>query len=202
MISGEPCFADTFKFGYQCGTNMAVPSSRPSREPRRPPPPLDAAALDRLALRYVERFATTRGKLSQYLSRKIRERGWEGAPADVATVAERMATLGYVDDRGFAEMKGAALSRRGYGPRRVADTLRAAGLDADDAAPALEEARGVALESALALARRKRIGPFAAERADPALRQRQLATLLRSGHDMRVARRILDCAPGELPDPD
>ena len=48
---------------------MAVP-----REPRLARP-LDAAALDRLALRYVERFATTRGKLADYLRRKMRERG-------------------------------------------------------------------------------------------------------------------------------
>ncbi|KTW08260.1 RecX family transcriptional regulator, partial [Sphingomonas sanguinis] len=38
--------------------------------------------LERLALRYVERFATTEGKLVDYLTRKLRERGWagEGAP--------------------------------------------------------------------------------------------------------------------------
>jgi regulatory protein len=37
--------------------------------PRRIPGPLDSAALDRLALRYVERFATTRAKLAAYLAR-------------------------------------------------------------------------------------------------------------------------------------
>ena len=58
------------------------------------PRPLDAAALDQLALRYVERFATTRGKLADYLRRKVRERGWQGAPVDPASVAERMAALG------------------------------------------------------------------------------------------------------------
>ena len=45
------------------------------RQERRTLPPLDAAALERLALRYVERFATTRGKLTDYLRRKIREIG-------------------------------------------------------------------------------------------------------------------------------
>ena len=37
---------------------------------------LDGPALDRLALRYVEKFATSTGKLTQYLQRKLRERGW------------------------------------------------------------------------------------------------------------------------------
>ena len=64
-----------------------------------------------MALRYVERFATTRGKLAAYLSRKIRERGWAGEPIDPAIVAERMATLGYVDDRLFAEARARSLAR-------------------------------------------------------------------------------------------
>ena len=86
---------------------MAMPAER------RPPRPLDAAALDRLALRYVERFATTQGELADYLRRKVRERGWEGEPADPAAIAARMAALGYVDDRLFAESKAAALARLG-----------------------------------------------------------------------------------------
>ncbi|MBW6527680.1 RecX family transcriptional regulator [Sphingomonas sp. RHCKR7] len=180
---------------------MAVSlSPSPRSSPRRRPPPLDGAALERLALRYVERFATTRGKLSAYLARKIRERGWTGEPADPEGVAERMAALGYVDDRGFAEQKGAALGRRGYGARRVAETLRAAGLDAEDAAPVLAQARAAALESALRLARRRRIGPFADAPADPAQRARQLGQLLRAGHDASLARRIVEAEPGAILD--
>lgn len=174
---------------------------RPTRSSTRsPPPPLDAAALDRLALRYVERFATTRGRLADYLARKLRERGWAGPEtADPAAVAERMAQRGYVDDRTYAATKGASLSRRGYGARRVAETLRAAGIAGDDAAPALAEVREQAWGSAVALARRKRIGPFAAVVADPRERERHLAQLLRAGHDLAIARRLVAMAPGEEP---
>jgi regulatory protein len=174
--------------------------ARPPRSSA-PAPPLDAAALERLALRYVERFATTRGKLSQYLARKIRERGLEGE-ADVPALVERFAELGYIDDRGFAEAKGRALAQRGYGARRVADALRAAGVDAPDAAGAIEQARTDAFDSAMRLARRKRIGPFAAEPADRALRDRQMGQLLRGGHAPGLARRIVAAAPGEDIDPD
>src|SRR3546814_652087 len=80
--------------------------------PRRSLKPLDAAALDRLALRYVERFATTRAKLAAYLARKIRERGWAGARVEPAEVASRMAALGYVDDRAFAEARADRKSTR------------------------------------------------------------------------------------------
>src|SRR3546814_18268634 len=81
--------------------------------PRRSLKPLDAAALDRLALRYVQRFATTRAKLAAYLAREIRERGWPGARGEPAAVASRMAAHGYVDDSDFAAARAGSIIRRG-----------------------------------------------------------------------------------------
>jgi len=157
---------------------------------------LDAAALERLALRYVERFQTTRGRLADYLTRKIRERGWEGPAAEPMALAARMADLGYVDDRAWAEAKAAAMGRRGLGARRVAGALRLARVaedDADGVAPAIS-ARAV--DSALALARRRRIGPFADVPADRETREKHIAVLVRGGHDFALARRIASMAPG------
>ena len=177
---------------------MAVPSPHPSRDrPRRVVPPLDAAALDRLALRYVERFATTRGRLAAYLTRKIRERGWDGDPADPVAVAERMAALGYVDDRAFAEARGTALARRGFGARRVTADWRAAGIGEEDAGALAPEVEARAVEAALAFARRKRIGPYGTGEVDRDLRHKHLAAMLRAGHGMDLARRIVALAPGE-----
>ncbi|MGP7795921.1 regulatory protein RecX [Sphingomonas sp. CLY1604] len=161
------------------------------RQERRPPPPLDAAALERLALRYVERFATTRGKLADYLTRKIRERGWEGEPADPQALAGRMAELGYVDDRLYAESKAAALTRRGLGARRVGAALRQARVDEADAEALAPAIAAQAWEAALTFARRRRIGPFGAAVDDRAVRDRQLAAMLRAGHDFALARRIV-----------
>jgi len=169
----------------------------PSDTPRRPPPPLDQAALERLALRYVERFATTRGRLTAYLQRKIRERGWEGPGADPAGLAERMAGLGYVDDRAFAEARASAMARRGLGARRVAQDFRAAGIedaDAAELAPAIAERAAAA---ALAFARRRRIGPFGDGTADRPQREKQLAAMIRAGHAFDLARRIVNLPPNE-----
>ena len=103
--------------------------------PRRPLPPLNSADLERYALRYVERYATTRAKLAAYLSRKLRERGWAGEKSpDPGALAERMAGLGYVDDRLYAESKAGAMARRGLGARRVREALRFAGVEEEDAA--------------------------------------------------------------------
>lgn len=166
------------------------------REPRRPPPPLDQAALERLALRYVERFATTRAKLLDYLRRKLRERGVEGA-VDPVALADRMVELRYIDDRAYAEGKAAAMARRGLGPRRVRDALRHAGVAGEDAETLDEDIAAGALAAALAFARRRRIGPFAAAAAERDQRERQVAAMVRGGHAPALARRIATMEPGE-----
>lgn len=164
---------------------------------RRSPPPLDAAKLEALALRYVERFATTRGKLADYLVRKVRERGWSGDAADPVGLAEQMAQLGYVNDGMFAEARARSLTRRGYGVRRVSQALRAAHVEESDAAPALEQSADESFASAMALARRRRFGPYAQKPADDRTRERQIAAMLRAGHSFALARRIVSAAPGQ-----
>lgn len=166
-------------------------------------PPLTAEALDRLALNYAGRYAATRAKLRTYLNRKLRERGWSGAAEPpIDHIVARFSELGYVDDRAFAASRAEGLSRRGYGAARVGAALRQAGIEEADSDAALEAARSGAWEAALRFAQRRRIGPFAAAAADRPARERALAAMLRAGHPMNLARRIVAAAPGEIPDAD
>jgi len=164
---------------------------------RRRPRPLDEAGLQALALHYVARYATSRAKLAAYLARKLKARPWGGAaPPDIMAVVTRMAALGYVDDAAYAASKRREMTTRGLGPRRVAQALRAAGVaedPADHGPAAVPDAAGRdAYEVALRYAERKRLGPFARVPAtDPASRRRALAAMLRAGHDMDIARRLL-----------
>lgn len=170
------------------------------RKPVRPPQPLDGPRLQELALAYVGRFATSRGKLTAYLARKLRERGWqEGAPpADIAAIVARMAEFGYVDDAAFAEMKARSLTRRGYGARRVASAMTEARIADDDRERADAIIAAERVSAALRFAERRRAGPYAAAPIDdPAQRQRLLAAFLRAGHDFALARAILALAPGD-----
>ncbi len=166
-------------------------------ETKRKPPPLDLAALDRIALRYVERFATTRAHLAHYLARKIAERGWSGPPADPAALAARLADLGYVDDRVYAEAKARSMGRRGLGARRVAGAFRAAGIGEADAEALAPDIADRAIDAALVFARRRRIGPYGDTAPDRDRRERQVAAMVRAGHDVELARRIARMAPGE-----
>ena len=168
------------------------------RSRRREPLPLDSARLDELALTYVGRFATTRAKLESYLARKIRERGWAGERApETQAVVERLVSLGYVDDAQYALSKARSLTGRGYGPRRVGQSLYAAGIGEEDGEAARELAGEESVEAALRYARRRRVGPFAVAPADPAARERALAAMIRAGHSFGLSKAILSLKPGE-----
>jgi len=170
---------------------------------RKPPKPLDPTRLNDLALSYVARFATTAAKLETYLARKLRERGWEGeGHADIPALVERFIEKGYVDDAVYGRAKASGLISRGYGERRVDQALRAAGLDEETRAqfrPEEYEARNAILH----LARRRRFGPFGPStrelerQAVAKLQEKQLAAMVRAGHNFDAARRVLDAATEE-----
>ncbi|HKR17425.1 regulatory protein RecX [Rhizorhapis sp.] len=161
-------------------------------------PALNGERLEQLALHYAGRYATTRAKLAAYLQRKLRERGWDGdRPPDVEGLIARFAELRYVDDTAFAAMRTASLGRRGYGARRIEENLRAAGIEEAERDTARRMAEKDQWRAAEAFARKRRIGPFAAEAADREKQQKQIAAFLRAGHDFDLARRFVQAEPGE-----
>ncbi|MDD3797903.1 MAG: RecX family transcriptional regulator [Novosphingobium sp.] len=175
---------------------MAKEEGPVHRKPRAPRP-LDEARLEEMALAYVARFATSAAKLEGYLARKLRERGWAGeSPADIPALVERYAARGYVDDRAYARMRSGSLLRRGYGPRRVGQALGAAGITEevrDEVRPGPAEQR----RAALAMARKRRFGPFGVELPDRTKREKQIAAMLRAGHEPQCAVALVDAASAD-----
>jgi regulatory protein len=161
------------------------------------PRPIDAARLHDLALAYVARFATSRAKLESYLRRKLRERGWagEGEPP-IAALAEQMVTAGYVDDAAYARAKSGSLLRRGYGLRRVAQALGAAGIS-EEVREEVRPGEGPMRRAALAMATKRRFGPFGTGEPDRPLREKQIAAMLRAGHPLDTVRRLVDAPSRE-----
>jgi regulatory protein len=171
---------------------------KPQSQPRRPPRPLNAKELRELALRYVGKYATTRAKLRQYLTRKIRERGWaDDVAPDLEGLADRFAELGLVDDAAYALAKSRSLAARGYGKRRLTAQLRQAGVDETSGADAVAHADEAAVDAALRLAQRRRIGPFAAAAADPQQREKWIAAMVRAGHGFTLVKAICYLPPAK-----
>ena len=173
-----------------------APETR-ARKERKPPKPLDPAALQAIAVRYVERFQTTRARLLRLLQQKLRQRGWEEGlpPPDMEAIADRMVELGYVNDATFAEARVRGLSRRGMGAGRVKQDLAAYGVDRDVVTEALSDHDSWA--AALDFARRKRLGPFGAGVADQKMRAKQMGAMARAGHSFDMARRVVDAGSVE-----
>tara|TARA_R110002124_G_scaffold265744_1_gene432621 strand:+ start:2215 stop:2952 length:738 start_codon:yes stop_codon:yes gene_type:complete len=159
---------------------------------------LDQESLHRLAIRYVERYATTRKKLADYLHRKIREREWQDAePPAVEQLVARFVEQGYIDDALYAQNKAAALTRRGYGTRRVSHALYQAGISETDGREAFQISETNKWAAADKFARKRKIGPYAESQQDADKCRKQLQAFLRAGHDFDLANRYVFARPGE-----
>ena len=195
MVSGK---ANSSSSGRQAGEDRAGAG----RGSKRAKPPLTETALRDLALHYAARFASTAARVEAYLVRKIRERGLaEDADGrviapDIPALVARLVALGYVDDDAYARMRARDLGARGYGGRRVEESLRHAGVgEGLRRAHAPGEAAG--RRAAALMAQKRRLGPFgaAAGESDPLLarkaREKAVAAMLRAGHQYEHARFIL-----------
>ncbi|HMP55144.1 MAG TPA: RecX family transcriptional regulator, partial [Novosphingobium sp.] len=89
--------------------------------------------------------------------------------------------------------KSESLLRRGYGQRRVAQALGAAGID-EALRMDLRAGEAEARAAALRLAQRRGFGPFGKALPDREQRERQLAAMLRAGHRLDTARDVVDAA--------
>ena len=180
-------------FAGECGTNKAMVTKPGTyqRKEKRPPKPLDPRRLNDLALHYVARFATSAAKLEDYMRRKVRERGWEGEDGpDLAALTQKFVAAGYIDDEAYARAKSGALLRRGFGNRRIGQALSAAGI-AEEIRDEVRAGEVAERRAALALATKRRFGPFGSAELDRPARDKQIATMLRAGHSFDTARALV-----------
>lgn len=173
------------------------PPSPAERPERRPPRAVTEAYLERAALHYLERFASSAENLRRVLRRKVetrcRLRGEEAEPflLLIDPVVARTVSSGLVDDRRYAEARVASFRRRGASTRGIKAKLAAKGVGREVVESALEGEDGDERAAALALARRRKIGPFRpGDRAS--FRQKDMAVLARAGFAFDVARGVID----------
>ena len=159
--------------------------------------------LDRWALHYLGRYASSAENLRRVLTRRVRRRAPEAVPAAaelIDALVLRYRESGLLDDAAYAAARVQSLHRRGESMRTMRARLAAKGVSAADVADAVSGLRAVApdpdLGAACAFARRRRLGPFRradAEQAD-ADHARELAAFARAGFSRRVAEAVLACA--------
>lgn len=170
-----------------------------SKPPRRKP--VTAASLERAALHYLQRFATSSENLRRVLMRRVERAARAGmaereaAAALVDDLIARYRRAGLLDDAVYADAKARSLHRRGLPLRAIAARLAEKGVEDDATAAAIANLRrelpDADLAAAVAHARRRRIGPYRPAEDRAAHRERDLASLARAGFPYEVAARVL-----------
>jgi regulatory protein len=156
----------------------------------------------RVALRHLERYATSEAHLVRLLKRRIQRRRstdpdrWNldetGIDRVVAEAVASCRALGLIDDRSYAETRTASGRRRGHSGRRLLATLTSRGVDREVAEAAVGTDPDDDLRAALMFARRRRLGPFSGGPAADDDRRRAIASLCRQGFGYGVARTVVD----------
>ncbi|HUC60732.1 MAG TPA: RecX family transcriptional regulator [Alphaproteobacteria bacterium] len=194
--------------------SFATRARKGVKKPARPKP-ITPERLERAALFYLGRYASSAEGLRRVLLRRLKrarlepgEAAHRDAVAAIDRLVARFAANGLLDDRKYAEAQAASLHRRGIARRRIGQRLGVKGVARDDVEAALatldlgaetHESDAVDLAAALALARRKRLGPHRPAAERKVMRARDLASLARAGFAYDVARRVIDARDlGEL----
>jgi len=168
---------------------------------------IDAALIERWALHYLGRYASSAGNLRRVLLHRSRRRLGEEreAMSAVAPLVDALVTRyresGLVDDAAYAAGQARARLRRGQSLRAIRAGLAAKGVGAEDAAAAFEALREEGgdpdLAAACAFARRRRLGPFRRGPRDDEDRGKSLAAFARAGFARAAAEAVLACADPE-----
>jgi regulatory protein len=156
--------------------------------------------VERWALHYLARYASSAENLRKVLCARLRRRSPAGADrlAQAATIEAAIArcrNLRLLDDDAYAAARARSLHRSGASAVRIRARLLAKGLAPAVAAAAVArldaETADLDLIAACVFARRRRLGPFRRGAAD---RMRELGAFARAGFGRRVAEAVLDCA--------
>lgn len=197
---------------FRCGPPRDTP--RLSAPVKRPARPITATYLQNAAAFYLERYPSTAEGLRRVLNRRVAKARMAEAPvmddvtAAIEAVVARFVDAGVIDDRAFAQTKARALHRRGTSSRLTRQKLRMAGIDGDTLDKAMTgldeelhtDPRQREWKAATALARRRRLGPYRAEKDRKDRRRRDLAAMARAGFDHELARKVIDAVDADALD--
>lgn len=182
-----------------------------SRQRRRQGPrKVSEGYLERAALHYLGRFATTEANLRKVLERKIRRRNEDNAaPSDeqrgwVDAVVAKCVRYGYVDDANYARSRVEALIRKGKPTRMIAQDLRYKGVPAEIADAALNDVRDEGdqdadRQAAAAYVRRRRFGAFRRPDRDVEGKlDKEKAAMMRAGFSYGLVAEMLAMTEDEI----
>ena len=168
------------------------------------PKPVTQQSLRNAALRYIDKFATSRENLRQVLMRRVQKSNYhhETSIQDgidwIEELLNKLEASKLINDDLYAEMRAGALHRKGTSERVIIMKLKEKGLSDDNISKALDALReennseDLERDAAIALAKRRRLGPWRLPEKREAMREKDLAAMARSGFSYDLAQNIID----------
>ncbi len=178
---------------------MARADLNQQRPPKRPVKLPTKRRLSNIALYYLKRFSSSAANLRQVLRRRVMKMTTEtpehraNAYQAIDEIVAGLVASGAVDDARYAAARvryDQALKK----PRaKTAAKLRAKGVAQATIKQAIaeESAEDADFEAGLAIARRRRLGPYRTTERSRETDHRDLAALARAGLDFKTAKRVL-----------
>jgi len=165
--------------------------------------------LVRATYNYLQRFATTERNLRKVLDRKVRRRLEEGDAAEkyaeamvwIEDIVQKAIQQNLVNDRSFAEARGASLIRSGTSKMMASQKLLIKGVAPDLVAEIMEslseQHEDLDVLSALKYVRKRRFGAFSRRHDGTEVVEKELASMCRAGFSYPLGRRILKMSQEE-----
>jgi len=174
--------------------------------------------LKNIALYYLSRYAASEASLRRVLNNRVRraclahpdfaaDREKQAAARDaIEQIIAAHVKTGAVNDAAVAAMKVANLRRGGKSMRFILRKLSARGLAQELVARALADYDGAAdgvdaeMKAALAHAKKRHLGRFRIRGEREGDRQKDFASLARTGFSVNIIRKILALSSDEIPE--
>jgi regulatory protein len=180
---------------------MTARSSAAKKRPANTPPAKTPTArrLRNIALHYLKRYPSSAANLKTVLRRRVVKLTLTEpalrpeAFAQIDTLVTELIGQGAVNDLAFARGTAYAAAALRKPARKVRLKLAAKGVAKDVIAQVIEETTSVEseFEAALAIARRRRLGPFRKTPRDRDTDRKDLGALVRAGVDFTVAKKVM-----------
>lgn len=173
------------------------------------PKPVTPQSLRNAALRYLDRFATSRENLRQVLMRRVQTSNYhhETPLQDgidwIDELLNKLTDSKLINDRTYAEMRAGALHRKGTSVKIIRMKLLEKGLSNNDITHALDaleketQSDNLERDAAIALAKRRRLGPWRLPSRREEFKEKDLAAMARAGFSYDLAREIIEAETAE-----
>lgn len=156
--------------------------------------------LKNIALYYLKRFETSEYNLRSVLKRRIDDYAYQNKEFDKKEAYKWLDDLigdfvriGYVNDERYTEIKVRTYLSAGKSPRYILNKLKEKGIDEDLANKLLYEQEFNPFESAMKLAKKKKIGPYCEdENLRKERRNKDMGVLIRAGFDYDIVLKVLE----------